>query len=219
MAKANPDVTWYIKYRFYELGKERLPVVIKGMNDTKDLKEKQAITQSLIDDELADLKVGYNPNLKRVIAEINDTELSPTATLYTALHSALTKIKLEKHTREVIKSSLNNFLKAAKKISLSDLSIKEATFKQYRSDLDFNPVDEFLEKRKIVHKIPEALSKDPRIVSGKYLPDNYYTFWRFQQVFYHLCAQIIELLRVKKMHVCLDEQKYKALIKKGQGIF
>lgn len=57
---------WQIYYRVYDKAfTEQYPkgklVVIKGMNKYKELKQRRACTQSLIDDELQQLRNGYNP--------------------------------------------------------------------------------------------------------------------------------------------------------------
>ncbi|RXK82891.1 hypothetical protein [Filimonas effusa] len=60
--KANINLKWYIKYRFYDdnLNKSR-QVVLKGMNMLTRLAEKQAAVRIQLKDEQDMLDRGYNP--------------------------------------------------------------------------------------------------------------------------------------------------------------
>jgi integrase len=103
------------------------------------------------------------------------------------------------------------------------------TFNHYRKDMsilfkelvkreaiEHNPIDEFLELRKITKKIREMLSKEQRIIVDKYLRENQYSFWRYLQIFFHSGAREIELMQLQKFNIDLIQQRYKVIIKKGK---
>ncbi len=59
--RANVNITWYIKYRFYDDNiKRSKQVVIKGMNEFSTLKGKQVGVITLLNSEIADLENGLN---------------------------------------------------------------------------------------------------------------------------------------------------------------
>jgi integrase len=248
-AAANPKCIWSIKYRFYEPNKPMHTVIVKGMNQTKDLKTKQEITQALCDRIASVLKDGYNPRQKEIIQ--SETEQTENHTLESGLMFALAKKKLNYNTRPVIASNLRNFLIAARKLHYDIIPVNKIrrkhiidildkceenprfnanTYNHYRSNIsilfrelvrreaiEFNPVNEFIERRKTIKKIREVLTYQQRIVLDKYLKENYYTFWRYLQIFFHSCARCTELFRIQKFHVDLEQQQYKAILLKGKN--
>ncbi|MVT11394.1 site-specific integrase [Chitinophaga tropicalis] len=101
-------------------------------------------------------------------------------------------------------------------------------FNRYRTDLqiifkelneleamEVNPI-EGISKRKTVRKKRDVLSVKERILVNTHLRENYYSFWRFMQIFFHSGARESELLSVERRHVDLEKQIFKVLIKKGE---
>jgi len=79
-----------------------------------------------------------------------------------------------------------------------------------------NPVEK-IGKEKEIKKIRDVLTPEQRILVNDYLHKNYYEYWRFLQIFFHSGGRITEMLRVELTHVDLANQRYKALILKGNA--
>ncbi len=69
------QLDWRIQYYFYppDHGKRKL-IVVKGMNDIKNLSARKDVTEELIEDEIETNKNGYNPILKKHVREV-DTDV------------------------------------------------------------------------------------------------------------------------------------------------
>lgn len=101
-------------------------------------------------------------------------------------------------------------------------------FNAYRAYLGmiYNELDEYeavqcnvpysLKKQKTIKKIRETLTNDQRVRVNAHLRDNYYSFWRFLQVFFHSGSRETEMVCVQYDHVNLIEQKFRVTIKKGK---
>ncbi len=81
--------------------------------------------------------------------------------------------------------------------------------------VESNPVRD-ISKMKGIRKIRLTLNEKDRKKIDRHLRKNYFTFWRFIQIFFHSGARIIELLNVKACDVDLAGQRYKCTIKKGR---
>lgn len=69
-ANADLNKTWYIKYRFYEMGKRPIQkVVMANMNKLKELRDRQAAMKALIEEEDRLLNIGYNPRMNTLPEE------------------------------------------------------------------------------------------------------------------------------------------------------
>lgn len=79
--------------------------------------------------------------------------------------------------------------------------------------LDFNPVTP-IKKRAEVKKIRETLTAEDRERVKAVLKRSYPNFYRFLQIFFHSGAREIELLRLKKEDVNLQEQYFKLTVYK-----
>jgi hypothetical protein len=85
------EKTWSIYYRFYEPNRKVKQVPVKGgINRAKTLKEKIQRTKDLIEDEIKDLRNGYNPNDKEIIVK-QVSEVSPETPLRDACNGPLKK--------------------------------------------------------------------------------------------------------------------------------
>lgn len=125
-AKANVNSIWYLKYRFYEPDRKPMQVLIRGMNEYKDLKEKQHVTQCLLNDEIDTLKSGYNPNRKEIVGANNQPfDVLPHTPLKDALNIALQKIKVGVNTRKDISRTLVHIQKAIKQLHFDSLPIEK----------------------------------------------------------------------------------------------
>lgn len=133
---------WRIQYYFYdpEFPKPKL-VIVKGMNEYKEIVDRRNITQSLLNDEINALKIrGYNPNTKIFCAEVPETPLGPmneTLLIMDAFRKAHEKLKGSKDHLEQIGFSLNRFEKAAKKLRMTDINIGDFRRRQFKQILDY----------------------------------------------------------------------------------
>lgn len=82
--------------------------------------------------------------------------------------------------------------------------------------IEFNPVRD-LKKMKRIEKLRVTLTDDERKLVDEHLKTNYYTFWRFMQIFFHSGGRINEMLLLKYSEVNLKDQTYKVTIRKGRS--
>lgn len=73
-----------------------------------------------------------------------------------------------------------------------------------------------IKKKKTIKRIRETLTLEERKEINLYLKANYYTFWRFVQIFFHAGCREIELLSVKYENVKLGAQRFKVTVRKGR---
>lgn len=78
--------------------------------------------------------------------------------------------------------------------------------------VDSNPIRD-ISKRK---KIRELLSNEERQKIDSYLKPNFYTFWRFINIFFHSGARENEMLALQAKNVDIEKHRFKLLIKKGR---
>lgn len=72
-----------------------------------------------------------------------------------------------------------------------------------------------IKKKTVIVEARKTLTKEQRIEINDFLKENYPTFWRFSQIFFHSGSRINELLSVKVKDVDLSTQTFKVLIKKS----
>ena len=80
--------------------------------------------------------------------------------------------------------------------------------------VESNPIRD-ISKRKTIKKIRELLSDKERGKIDKYLKSNFYTFWRFVNIFFHSGARENEMLALQAKNVDVEKHRFKILIKKG----
>ena len=116
---------WLIQYYFYDHALERRKFVrVKNMNRFKTLSERREATAQLIENELYQLKEkGFNPILRSFMIE-KCTGIDPRTSFIDALWQAFDFIKVESTTRLDIKSSINFFAIAAKKMGIDKMEIQ-----------------------------------------------------------------------------------------------
>lgn len=82
--------------------------------------------------------------------------------------------------------------------------------------IEINPVRN-IEKKVTINIMREVLTKEERKKVNNHLRKNYFTFWRFLQIFFHSGARETELLKIKKEKVFLNEQYFiVTVMKRGQ---
>lgn len=239
---------WQIQYYFYPAnnGKRKL-VAIKGMNSLKDLKDRRIVTKGLIEDEIENNKIGYNPIEKRFVQDDHqDEELHPYLYFITAFRIVITKIKCtEKHRKEmgwcvnrlekkVVKLGLKNVtIEQLKRRQLKQLlescELPDQYFNKFRSFLSsiFNELIEYeccdynivrdIRKRTIVEKQREILSLEHHKIIMDHLQKNHYEFWRYANIFLFSGARSTELFRIQAKDVKIKSQEYKVTILKGSN--
>lgn len=111
---ASTKQDWFIFYRFYDpTARKEYPngklVRIKGANRVKDLKDRQAIIKSLLENELKLLKEkGYNPITQQFMIEAEEEDTSyqvpPTTSFITALEKAKENLTVAPSTKSDLTS-------------------------------------------------------------------------------------------------------------------
>ncbi len=74
-----------------------------------------------------------------------------------------------------------------------------------------------ISKQKSLRRIRETLTVEQRKLVSEHLFKNYFSFWRFLNIFFHSGSRITELLSVKETDVDLYLQKFKVTVKKGKS--
>ncbi len=124
-----PGETWIIYYRYYDPQFRESPelwgklIRLKGMNEAKQLADRQRITQDLITQEIDLLhKRMWNPVTGKFMIEM-PTEKSPSFSLEKALWWAFERTKCIQQTKTDIKSVINGFLSAADELFDTELML------------------------------------------------------------------------------------------------
>ena len=208
---------WYIKYRFYDPRfASPKQVMIKGMNQFKDLSGRQGATLKALEIELHQLsKEGYNPFLKSKISLEGTNLINPQTPILDALKSAYAKIEVSSRTRLDLKFVLSSVGKTIQSLGFSKYQISQVTRKTVKLILEAasNSPDRFnknrsylmilfaelcelelietnpvrdIRKKKTVKHIREVLTDEERISVDKHLKNNYPEFHRFLNIFFHL---------------------------------
>lgn len=129
---------WSIYYRYYdpamkgEFPKGRLKV-IKKMNKVKDLKQRRAYTQQLMDNEIMLLNHGFSPTsgAKAVIEmPVDDNELTKKTPLIAALNHAKTMLRVSDNTMKgEIEWVINQLEKAVNALEYDNIGVWDITLK------------------------------------------------------------------------------------------
>lgn len=237
---------WQIQYYFYSSSyrKGKL-IVVKGMNDLKNLKDRRIVTKALIEDEIHNNKSGYNPILKKYENQADiDSELHPFLDFIVAFKIAITKIQCSEKHRKQLEWCVNRIDKKVIKLNMQNICIENFKRRQLKQlleacNLPNNSYNKFLtylsrifgelveyeccetnivrdiRKRKVVRKKRKVLSSREFKIVMNYLKSNYYEFWRYSQIFLFSGARTSELLRVRAKDVDIKKQEYTIIMKKG----
>jgi integrase len=135
---ASTKEDWYIQYYFrdptelkkYPNGKL---VIVKRMNRFKDVSERREITKIILEQELAELKKGYNPIKKKHIAPVeDDEELSPKTPFIQALRSVHEKLTCAHSTFLDIRSTIKYVEIASENLEDEHTLFKDLPIKKIR---------------------------------------------------------------------------------------
>ncbi len=135
-SKATTAISWRITYRFYD---PRFPlpkqVAIRGMNRFHDLKDRQAATIALIEQETTILDAGFNP-FDNVLPEIQTPVIGRKMPFPDALTMAMEKIQAVKGTLIDIRSVVRGCIAAAQRLGIQDLPVDQVTRKHIKQIFD-----------------------------------------------------------------------------------
>lgn len=123
---ADITIEWYIHYRFHDPRYKHkypkgYPAKVRGMNDEKGLRARQASTRLVLKNERDGLLDGYNPILGHKVGD-NDLAISPSTGLSTALGSAYNLVE-SSPTKDKMKNALAHILNAVRDLGYERLSV------------------------------------------------------------------------------------------------
>lgn len=135
-AKASTKKPWRIYYRFYDPAfadhpkyKNGKEVPVKGMNLTKDLLDRQAITAELLANEIERIDVlGYNPISGAYMAPSPEKaigDVRPGTPFLEALQATLELVEVDPDTRADMRSILKYFGMSAQKLKKDKIPLNE----------------------------------------------------------------------------------------------
>jgi integrase len=130
---------WRIHYRFYDPTQAKPKQVnIKAMNKHKDIEDRKAAVDLLIETEAQLLASGYNPFLKQTITvRENKYDIEPYTLFIPALYAALERLPMEEKTKKEIKSYIiGTVSKAARHLNYHMMFISEVRRKHIIYILD-----------------------------------------------------------------------------------
>lgn len=243
---------WHVQYYFYDpIYKDRWPygklIVVKGMNEFKDLQERRDVTKTIIEDEIYENKRGFNPILRRYTSVVDpDQELHEDLPFIEAFNLVLPKLECSEKHRTEIRIARKRLTKAADQLKYRNITIgmlkrrdlkrlfeacklTDNYFNKFRAYISrlFVELVEYeccetnltrdIRRRKITVKEREILSVDHHQIVVDYLRENYYEFYRYAVIFFYSGARSSELFRVQRKDVDLENQEFKVMIKKGRS--
>ncbi|MCJ8153263.1 site-specific integrase [Chryseobacterium sp. SSA4.19] len=125
--KSNLEKTWEIYYTFYDRQHpDGVKIRFKGMNRAKSLEEKQAITKSMIENEIKNLQRGFNPIIGEYVVEDENliTEITP---FIKACEIALKCFQGVESTMIDLNNSLKHIRNYATILSINNKDIKSVS--------------------------------------------------------------------------------------------
>lgn len=84
--------------------------------------------------------------------------------------------------------------------------------------IDYNVVSD-IEKKKETKKIRVTFTNEEVNEIKKHLKSNYYTFYRYMQIFFHSGCRSTELFDLKIKDIDFNNQRFKVLVKKGRSSY
>lgn len=102
----------------------------------------------------------------------------------------------------------------------ANLSILYNYLENIEEIIDYNPFDKIDPRAPLVAEDKPRITLRPeeRILIDDHLQANYPEFHRFVNIFFHSGCREAEILQVQRMHVNLEKQQFKVLVKKGKKI-
>jgi integrase len=135
-AKATTAIPWRITYRFYDPRFDApKQVAIRGMNRFHDLKDRQAATMALIEQETTILDAGFNP-FDNVLPDIETPAIGRKTPFPDALTMAMGKIQAVKGTLIDIRSVVRGTIAAAERLGIADIPVDQVTRKHIKQVFD-----------------------------------------------------------------------------------
>ena len=83
--------------------------------------------------------------------------------------------------------------------------------------IEYNPIVG-ISKKKTAKKLREALTDDQVTTIKDHLKNNYYTFYRYAEIFFHSGARSTEMFKLQVKDVDLSNQTFKIWVEKGNRI-
>lgn len=245
---ASLNKPWYINYRFYDPEHPKpKQKSIRGMNEFKALKERQAATRELIDNEINLLhNHGYNPFTGNCIT-FEEGELSPDTPFLEALKAAQKSVKVGKYTKRDLNDVINGITKSARKLRIDKMPISTVSrkyikrllndccqtnikFNKYRSNLKIlfkeliemeateNEPTAAIKKLKVFKKMRITLTRKERKQVSDHLYKEKYHFWRFTHIFFHSGSRESEMMLLRYEDIDLPNQRFKVVVQKDGEI-
>lgn len=244
--KSNLKKEWIIYYTFYSPEyPEGYLIRFKGMNRCKSLEQKQEMTRFLINNELENLKKGYNPITKEF--EIIEDFVIERTPFIQSLNIALDKMMLVPSTIKSIKDAVKLVTTAAISTGISVKTIGEIKKRDIRIILDYllskgysndryNKVKTYLgilfnyfvdldifehnflhyiKKRPHTPKIKTIFRKSDKEKIQE-LKNINYKLWRFLTMYYCSQTRITEFRNIKLCDVHFEKQYFKIIELKGK---
>lgn len=128
--KAGPTTKedWYIFYRWHHPEHPRPKgnlIILKGMNEEKKLSERRKVVRGLVENEIAQLKDGWNPITRKLIpVKTNDLEIPPSYPFSPSFDKAYNLLP-ETTTKSEVRKALPHFKKAMRQLKYENLPIGE----------------------------------------------------------------------------------------------
>lgn len=130
---------WKIFYRFHDptFPKPKYVTIKSGLNRIRDLKERKAVSDVLVKDELDKLQnKGFNPITNTFIVEEIHYEIDPETPFPIALEKARERLDLEHHTKRDMRSVVKAIAKAGTQRRIASLPISKVSRKHLKMCLD-----------------------------------------------------------------------------------
>lgn len=236
---------WSIHYRFYDGSGQCKRVLVKNMNHLKACEERRQLTKQILAEINRMLEEGYNPIEQRYSTnkesltvpqalDLAFSRLQCGAKTNNNIRCALIHIKrvitvLGMHSLPIRDVRRKDLIFILDKIGETKGGWTAPNFNHYRTHLImlFNELKQLelteidlskIRRMKEIKKIRETLTPEQRIKVNSHLKENYYTFWRFINIFFHSGSRVAELVRVRTEDVDLANQRFKLIILKGAGL-
>jgi integrase len=134
-SKASMEKGWYINYRFYDPTRPKpKQVMVRGMNEYTERDARRAATETLLNHEI-DLLMnqGYNPFVGDcVYPDYGEGMVDPNTPFIKAMYQVHRMINRSKTTKSDIKSVIRGVEKAAVRLSMTTIAIRNITRRHFK---------------------------------------------------------------------------------------
>ena len=187
------------------------------------------IVDDFTSDHIIDPETGFIDALDKAYARLNyeASTMSDLKCVIRGVKKAAKYLKIEnKPVSEIRRRNIIRILDVCGQCVKGWSNARYNKYKSYLSILfkellnietvEFNPVKE-IPKKSVITKLREVLTMEQRKKVDVFLKKNYYTFWRFLHIFYHSGSREVELTKLTKDKVRIDEQYFVVtVLKRGQ---